>query len=191
MILVMVMLSIFVENPQIAQSLRRLVVQSGYDALCEVWHENSCEALQAAGFELVIYHVGVDDIEIGNGFKSGFRLGAVIDRIAFLAARLQANQDLVVGPYHLQAGQDILTCEGRDSVPVTDTEQRLLGVLADAGGKALSREILLERVWGYRADIDTHTVETHIYRLRQKIEEDPSNPQILVTAPDGAGYRLL
>ena len=71
------------------------------------------------------------------------------------------------------------------TISLTDTEARLLACLFDAQGAQVTREALLQRVWGYRPGLDTHTLETHIYRLRKKIEADPADPRIIVTTPDG------
>jgi DNA-binding response OmpR family regulator len=73
---------------------------------------------------------------------------------------------------------------------LTSTEFRLLTDLASANGKILSREDLLERVWGYDYFGDSRLVDVHIRRLRTKIEPDPSNPLYLVTVR-GAGYKLV
>jgi len=71
---------------------------------------------------------------------------------------------------------------------LTDKETAILKYLYRAGDKVVSREVLLDEVWGYSANVTTHTLETHVYRLRQKIEPDPSNVTILITEP--GGYRL-
>ncbi|MBN3585902.1 winged helix-turn-helix domain-containing protein, partial [Algoriphagus aestuarii] len=68
-------------------------------------------------------------------------------------------------------------------------ESQILRYLYRAGEKAVSRETLLGEVWGYNSAVTTHTLETHIYRLRQKIEENPSEAKLLLT--EGGGYRLV
>ncbi len=68
-------------------------------------------------------------------------------------------------------------------------ETALLKYLYRAGDKVIGRDVLLDEVWGYNAGVATHTRETHIYRLRQKIERDPSDAQLLVT--EQGGYRLV
>ena len=72
---------------------------------------------------------------------------------------------------------------------LTEKETAILKYLYRAGDKVVGRDVLLGEVWGYNAGVTTHTLETHVYRLRQKIEADPSNAQILVTEP--GGYRLV
>lgn len=75
------------------------------------------------------------------------------------------------------------------NISLTDTETRLLAILFDAKGQELDKDTLLQRVWGYRQGLDTHTLETHIYRLRQKMETNPTSPNFLMTTDNG--YRLF
>ena len=76
----------------------------------------------------------------------------------------------------------------RSKVRLTEKETAILKYLCRTGNRVVPRDVLLSEVWGYNAGVTTHTLETHIYRLRQKIETDPSNAQLLVTEP--GGYRL-
>jgi DNA-binding response OmpR family regulator len=71
---------------------------------------------------------------------------------------------------------------------LTDKECSILKYLYRAGGKAVPRQVLLNEVWGYNGAVSTHTLETHIYRLRQKLEADPSHPRLLLT--ENGGYKL-
>jgi DNA-binding response OmpR family regulator len=73
-------------------------------------------------------------------------------------------------------------------VRLTEKETNILKYLYRAGSKPVSREELLTEVWGYNAGVTTHTLETHVYRLRQKIEPDPAMAKILIT--EMGGYRL-
>lgn len=100
---------------------------------------------------------------------------------------------LAVLPFALAGGifypaEKKLEREGHDDLILTERETTLLLYLARHAPAAVSREAILRDVWRYQDGIDTHTLETHIYRLRQKIEQDSSQPVILLTVSDG--YKL-
>jgi len=88
----------------------------------------------------------------------------------------------------VQAEKALLDERG-NRIPLTEREVAVLLFLRRLHGQAASRETLLKEVWGYNRMVNTHTVETHVYRLRRKLEEDPANPRHLVT--EGRGYRLV
>jgi len=120
-------------------------------------------------------------------------------RLSVLLARLRAHlrqSDLsdaavfMIGPYTFRPGAKLLTDQsGRKKVRLTEKETAILKYLYRAGDRAIARDTLLCEVWGYNAGVTTHTLETHVYRLRQKIERDPARAEILVTEP--GGYRLV
>ena len=83
----------------------------------------------------------------------------------------------------------MLTGANAKKVRLTEKETAILRFLYRAGQLPVSRETLLQEVWGYNSGVTTHTLETHIYRLRQKIEKDAANPEILVT--EAGGYKLV
>ena len=83
---------------------------------------------------------------------------------------------------------ELLETEDDKKVRLTEKETNILKFLYRATGSVVARDVLLHEVWGYNAGVTTHTLETHIYRLRQKIELDPSNARLLVT--ESGGYRL-
>src|SRR3546814_4293539 len=79
--------------------------------------------------------------------------------------------------------------ESKKKVRLTEKETSILKYLYRSGDAVVGRDKLLGEVWGYNAGVTTHTLETHVYRLRQTIEEDPSAAEILVTEP--GGYRQI
>jgi DNA-binding response OmpR family regulator len=93
------------------------------------------------------------------------------------------------GPFTFEPGKKLLTANSGRKVRLTELETRTLKLLYVASPESVSRDKILTDVWGYNSNVQTHTLETHIYRLRQKMEADPSKPQMLVTT-DG-GYRLI
>ena len=119
-------------------------------------------------------------------------------RLDVLCARLRAQLRqherseyvvLTIGPYsfHPRAKLLIDAESGREQ-RLTEMEIAILRYLLHTQGKAVPRETLLSQVWGYSTGVTTHTVETHVYRLRQKMENDPTKPKILLTEREG--YRL-
>jgi DNA-binding response OmpR family regulator len=121
-----------------------------------------------------------------------FRLSVLLAR---LRAHLRQNEHsddavLTIGPYTFQPGAKLmLDSNGRKKVRLTEKETAILKYLYRAGDRVIGRDTLLGEVWGYNAGVTTHTLETHVYRLRQKIERDPAHAEILVTEP--GGYRLM
>jgi DNA-binding response OmpR family regulator len=95
-----------------------------------------------------------------------------------------------IGPYRFEPAAKRLVERARvRTIRLTEKETAMLDLLWQAGGTVVPRDALLAHVWGYQAGISTHTLETHVYRLRRKIERDPAHAELLVTA--GGGYRLV
>ncbi|OHC75566.1 MAG: DNA-binding response regulator [Rhodospirillales bacterium RIFCSPLOWO2_12_FULL_58_28] len=120
-----------------------------------------------------------------------FRLGVLLAKLRAHISRRKCGDDAVfmIGPYIFQPGAKLLTDRNDEKkVRLTDKETAILKYLYHAGDRIISREVLLDEVWGYNAGVTTHTLETHIYRLRQKIEPDPSDARLLIT--EQGGYRL-
>ena len=120
-----------------------------------------------------------------------FRLNVLLAR---LRAQLRQHEQseyavFTIGPYTFRPAQKMLLDADERKVRLTEKETAILKHLYRAGGKVVSRDTLLGEVWGYNAGVTTHTLETHVYRLRQKIEADPSNARILLTEP--GGYKLV
>lgn len=120
-----------------------------------------------------------------------FRLGVLLARIRAQLRQHELTEDATfsIGPYSFQPGAKLLVdAESNKKIRLTEKETSILKYLYRSGDKVVSRDVLLDEVWGYNAEVATHTLETHIYRLRQKIELDPSNASILIT--ETGGYRL-
>jgi DNA-binding response OmpR family regulator len=121
-----------------------------------------------------------------------FRLNVLLARLRAQLRQSEHRDDAVfaIGPYTFQPGAKLMTDQTRrKKVRLTEKETAILRYLYHAGDRAIGRATLLDEVWGYNAGVTTHTLETHVYRLRQKIERDPANAEILITEP--GGYRLL
>ncbi len=121
-----------------------------------------------------------------------FRLNVLLARLRAQLRQHEQSEDAVftIGPYSFRPGAKLLVDEaGRKKVRLTEKETAILKYLYRAGERIIGRDVLLNEVWGYNSGVTTHTLETHVYRLRQKIERDPAKAEILVTEP--GGYRLV
>lgn len=120
------------------------------------------------------------------------RLGVLLARIRAHIHQHERSDDAMVsiGPYSFQpSARMLVNVETAEKIRLTDKETSILKYLYRAGDQVVSRAVLLDEVWGYNSRVDTHTLETHVYRLRQKIEPDSSRATILVT--EAGGYRLV
>jgi DNA-binding response OmpR family regulator len=120
-----------------------------------------------------------------------FRFAVLLARIRAQLRSHEASEDAVlsIGTYTFRPATKLLTNDRGSKVRLTEKETSILRYLYRAGGKVIGRDELLQEVWGYNAEVTTHTLETHIYRLRQKIEKDPSSAALLVT--EAGGYKLV
>ncbi|MCA8909650.1 MAG: response regulator transcription factor [Rhodospirillaceae bacterium] len=161
-----------------------------------------CKLMRKSGVRSpVVMLTGVDsDADTILGLDSGandyitkpFRLGVLLARIRAQLRQFEQSEDAVftIGPYTFQPSAKLLLDKATNKkVRLTEKETAILKYLYRIGSKVVGRDTLLGEVWGYNAGVTTHTLETHVYRLRQKIESDPGNARILVTEP--GGYRLV
>ena len=160
----------------------------------------ACKLMRQKGVRApIIMLTGQDgDADTILGLESGandyvtkpFKFSVLLARIRAHLRSFEQSEDATfqVGPYDFRPSMKLLTTEDGRKVRLTEKETNILKYLYRANGKPVAREELLSEVWGYNATVTTHTLETHIYRLRQKVEPDPSNARLLLT--DAGGYRL-
>lgn len=120
-----------------------------------------------------------------------FKFPVLLARIRAQLRQHEQSEDAIfqLGPYTFKPAMKMLLTEDEKKIRLTEKETNILKFLYRASDGVVSRDVLLHEVWGYNAGVTTHTLETHIYRLRQKIEPDPSSARLLVT--ESGGYRLV
>ena len=145
--------------------------------------------LRAAGLASPVLLLGAGSTT-QESLAKPFRFSALLARLHALSTHHAGSGDAAVriGPYSFHPSAKLLQA-GQRKVRLTEKETNILKYLYRQGPKTITREVLLKEVWGYNNRVTTHTLETHIYRLRQKIERDPSNARLLVT--EEGGYRLV
>lgn len=160
----------------------------------------ACRRMREGGVAapVIMLTAAIADEDAIQGLDSGandyvtkpYKFAVLLARIrAQLRSHAQSEGAIFrLGPYEFRPSAKLLLDEAGKKTRLTEKETNILKYLYRAGGKPVSREELLAEVWGYNAGVTTHTLETHVYRLRQKIEPDPANARLLIT--EAGGYRL-
>jgi len=161
--------------------------------VCRLMRRNGVKA------PIIMLTAAVTDADTILGLDAGandyitkpFKMAVLLARLRAHLRQHEQSDDAIfaIGPYSFRPSAKMLFDEAaRKKIRLTEKETAIIKFLYRAGEKVVGRETLLNEVWGYNAGVTTHTLETHVYRLRQKIERDPANARILVTEP--GGYRL-
>lgn len=154
---------------------------------------------RGAKMPIIILTGSDEEADVVRGLEAGandyipkpFRLAELLARLRAQLRTFENSEDAIftIGPYTFRPSAKLLQEPAKNRrIRLTEKEAAILKFLYRAGTKPVARQVLLNEVWGYNAAVTTHTLETHIYRLRQKIEPDPTNARLLVT--EGGGYRL-
>ncbi|MEE2999109.1 MAG: response regulator transcription factor [Pseudomonadota bacterium] len=160
-----------------------------------------CRKMREKGVNspIVMMSKSENDTDTILGFDAGandhvvkpFKINALLARLRARIREAAHSQHAVfqIGPYSFRPLDKLMVNNfSKQRIRLTEKETAIVKFLYLAGDHVVSRDTLLEEVWGYNSGVTTHTLETHVYRLRQKIEEAPSNALILITEPKG--YRL-
>ncbi|QNT78692.1 response regulator transcription factor [Entomobacter blattae] len=160
-----------------------------------------CKTLRKEGKRIpIIMLTGSDDeVDVVKGLDAGandyiakpFRIAELLARLRAQMRIFENSEDAVfnIGPYVFRpSAKTLQDAKQNKRIRLTEKEASILKFLYRADTRAVPRQVLLNEIWGYNSAVTTHTLETHIYRLRQKIEPDPASATLLIT--EGGGYRL-
>lgn len=159
-----------------------------------------CREMRQAGVAapIVMLTAAAADDDTVQGLEAGandyvtkpYKFAVLLARIRAQLRSHEHSEGAVfrLGSYEFRPAAKMLIDQHQKKIRLTEKETNILKYLYRAGEKPVSREELLAEVWGYNAGVTTHTLETHVYRLRQKIEIDPANAKLLLT--EAGGYKL-
>ena len=153
--------------------------------ICET--DLECPVLVITNENDVPAHVFGSDKRISDYIKKPFKFTDLLSRIDFLFQK-RDETTLLIGPYTFQPAMKLLLTESSKEIRLTEKETSMLLFLYHSKDYVVQRDTLLHEVWGYSTDVTTHTLETHVYRLRQKMKPGPGDTDLLVT--EAGGYRL-
>lgn len=160
-----------------------------------------CKLLRRRGFRSPVIMITGHDTAADTilGLEAGandyvtkpFSLSVLVARIRTQLRQFEQSHDavLTVGPYTFHPAARALICRDGRKIKLTEKETSLLRFLVHAEGRVVSRNVLMSEVWGHNANASTHTLETHVYRLRQKLAWGSDRARLLVR--ESGGYRIL
>jgi DNA-binding response OmpR family regulator len=154
---------------------------------------------QGHSMPIIILTGAAEENDVVSGLNAGandyiakpFRANELLARLHAQLRLFDTSEDAVftIGPFTFRPSAKLLMrVATKQRIRLTAKEVDIIKFLYRNAKRVVSRQMLLDEVWGYNAGVTTHTLETHVYRLRQKIESDPANCRLLMTAP--GGYRL-
>ena len=119
-----------------------------------------------------------------------FRVQFFIKKIDFVLAKISGSSDVSyrIGPFVFFPEKKVIKFDDQTNIELTEKEVSILKCLLSNGEEPVDRKKLLKQVWNYNLDVTTHTLESHIYRLRQKLETDPSIPRLIIS--EGGGFKI-
>jgi len=172
------------KSPQITIRANEMV-RSGLEPMIQrAGLANSC-AFENCKSKTIIINCGEQETK----FALPVRIGVLFDQILMLSKKAQKQNsallDLKYGILDINLGKFIPSDQKAKTVLLTEKEVEILQYLHESIARKIPRDELLKFVWGYAKNTETHTLETHIYRLRRKIELDPASPEILKKDEDG------
>jgi DNA-binding response OmpR family regulator len=187
------------EGVRLAQEARPDLILLDID-LPDMNGREACRQMRKSGVAapVIMLTAAQSDADTIDGLEAGandyvtkpFKFAVLLARIRAQLRSHEQSEGAVfrLGVYEFRPSAKMLVDDAQRKIRLTEKETNILKYLYRAGEKPVSREELLAEVWGYNAGVTTHTLETHVYRLRQKIEPDPSNARLLLT--EAGGYRL-
>ena len=188
------------------QDAKWYIAKSPFDLLILGENKKSCSISSFLNFIkekqvtnkiLFMKDYGSREISSSEGFTDNhhfiekpFRIQHLMKKIDFILAKILGSTDVthIIGPFVFFPEKKIITFNDQADIELTEKEVGILKCLLSSGEEIVDKDEILKQVWNYNPGVTTHTLETHIYRLRQKLEISPSTPRVIVS--EGGGFKL-
>ena len=131
-----------------------------------------------------------ENIENHYFIEKPLKIKHLIKKISTILAKISNSNEITheIGPFVFFPLRKVIMLGEETKVELTEKEVDILKCLISSDEETVDRDVLLQQVWNYSSDVTTHTLETHIYRLRQKLEIDTSIPRLIISK--GGGFKI-